>query len=308
MLTQQLNTLGGIGVERIDLHQLYMVGGDLHPFLDLSARDANAAELFFALMRASVAVDKLLGQDSPMRLDFCRPDAVTLKLELAQLRDQCFTDAATGAFSFPTDTNQQVPGWRMHSARAALITFEAVFRTEMQRAATYVVPKRGTYDLGDLVDKAEETFSEPVRALIGHLAADEYRAAGRCYAFGIFTAAGYHCCRAVEAVLREYYRVFTGKKDGGTETWGMLLSGLEKCSGSAEPDAKTISHIKHVKDYDRNPLSHLRAVLDETDADVLLAASKVAITAMAMEIKQKNLSAAPVLDLEVPARISAVPV
>lgn len=171
------------------------------------------------------------------------------------------------------------------------------FQTEMQRAATYLVPKRGTYDLGDLVDRANETFSPEVRGVIGAVANEEYVNAGRCFAFGLFTASGYHCCRAVEAVLREYFRLFTGKAIKGTEQWGEMIGGLEKCSGSLIPEPKTLGHIRHVKDFDRNPLSHVRAVLDETDADILLAASKVAITAMAAEIHKKHLTGAPVLEL-----------
>lgn len=185
----------------------------------------------------------------------------------------------------------------MWSLKTSLETFETVFQTEMQRTATYLVPKRGTYDLGDLVDRANETFPAEVRGIIGPVANDEYINAGRCYAFGLFTASGYHCCRAVEAVLREYYFVFTGKRDKGTEQWGELVGGLEKCAGVLVPEKKTLGHIRHIKDFDRNPLSHVRAVLDETDADILLAASKVAITAMAAEMHRKQLAGAPVLEL-----------
>lgn len=167
----------------------------------------------------------------------------------------------------------------------------------MQRAATYLVPKRGTYELGDLVDRASDTFPCELRGTIGEQALAEYNAAGRCYAFGLFTAAGYHCCRAAEAVLRLYYRSLTNSLDSGNETWGALIGLLEKVSGDKRPDPKTLGHIKHLKDYERNPLSHLRAVLSSTDADILLSGAKVAIAAMAVELLKKNAEAEPTLAL-----------
>jgi hypothetical protein len=282
-------------VERIDLYQLYEIGSQLHPFSELTD-DAPIGSMFLPLMNAISAVQRLLGPDSPARLDFCRPDAEKLQQELASLQEGLFRNG-DGAWSFPSDPNQRVDSWRMFAPKAALAAFEAVFRTEMQRAATYLVPKRGTYDLGDLVDRANETFPDEIRATIGQMANEEYINAGRCFAFGLFTASGYHCCRAVEVVLREYFRSFTGKTDTGKEQWGQLIEQLENCSNTTKPSEKTLSHIRHVKDYDRNPLSHTRIVLSSTDADMLLASAKVAITAMASELNQKNLAGAPVLAL-----------
>lgn len=287
---------GAPRVERIDLYQLYVVGSELHPLLEVASDDTTVARLFMPLMNAIAALERLLGPEAPARLDFCRPDAENLHKAMLSLQDRYFRDEQ-GGWTFPTNGNEPVESWRMYTVKTALTAFEAVFRTDMQRAATYLVPKRGTYDLGDLVDRANETFPTDVRAVIGQLANEEYISAGRCYAFGLFTAAGYHCCRAVEAVLREYYRLFTGKADTGKEQWGDLIGGLEKCAGVVVPEPKTLSHIRHLKDFDRNPLAHVRAVLDATDADMLLAGSKVAITAMAAEINKKNLASAPVLAL-----------
>lgn len=284
-------------MERIDLYQLYAIGSQLHPFVDIAADATTVGLLFLPLMNATTALERLLGPEPPARLDFCRPDAENLYNELVLLQNQYFRDA-DGKWAFNFDPNLRVESWVMYKAKVAIGTFETVFRTDMQRSATYLVPKRGTYDLGDLVDRANETFGIGIREVIGYRANEEYKNAGRCYAFGLYTAAGYHCCRAVEAVIREYYHLFVGKEPDGSETWGDLLKGLGECTGHFIPDPKTISHIKHVKDYDRNPLMHLKAVLDITDADMLLAASKVAIVAMAVEILKAKLDNAPSLPLQ----------
>ncbi|AMJ59962.1 hypothetical protein [Bosea sp. PAMC 26642] len=285
-------------MERIDLFQLYSIGSELHPIAVVVSDDTTVGRLFMPLMNASAAIERLLGPDAPARLDFCRPDAALLRRELGNLQNTYFRDGE-GNWTFPPDGNLKIEAWRMYGAKNAMAAFEAVFRTDMQRSATYLVPKRGTYDLGDLVDRANETFPPEVRVTMGPLANDEYISAGRCYAFGLYTASGYHSCRAIEAVFREYYRLFTGKADNGKEQWGDLIGGLEKCSGALVPEPKTLSHIRHVKDFDRNPLAHVRAVLDATDADMLFAYSKVTITAMAAEINKKRLAGSPVLALAV---------
>ena len=283
-------------MDRIDLHRLYVIGSELHPLIAASRADTTVGDFFLPLWNARRAIGELLSADGPVRLDFCRPAAENLRSEINTLELQHFRNPE-GGLNFSSET--AIESWELWTLKEAIEKFETVFQTEMQRAATYLVPKRGTYDLGDLVDRADDTFPDDLKGVIGEQALAEYRAAGRCYAFGLFTASGYHCCRAAEAMLREYYRVLTDLVDDGTETWGNLLAGLEKIEGAKAPDAKTMGHIKHLKDHERNPLSHLRADLTVTDADILLAASKVAISAMAAEMIKKKAEAEPSLALVV---------
>lgn len=285
-------------MDRIDLYRLYVIGSELHPLIAASRSDTTVGDFFLPLWNASRAIDELLSADGPVRLDFCRPAAEKLKSEINALGLKHYRNP-DGGVSFGSAPDTAIASWELWNLKNAIEAFETVFQTEMQRAATYLVPKRGTYDLGDLVDRADDTFPDHLKRVIGAQALAEYRAAGRCYAFGLFTASGYHCCRAAEAMLREYYRALTDLVDDGTESWGVLLAGLEKVNGPKEPDAKTMGHIKHLKDHDRNPLSHLRADLGVMDADVLLAASKVAMSAMAAEIAKKNAEVEPPLALVV---------
>lgn len=274
-------------MDRIDLYRLYVIGSEVHPMLDVSRNDTTVGALFLPLQNALRAINELLNPEGPIRLDFGRDAAAQAQSSLIAMDREHFRNE-DGGRRFPENYSDPIPSYEMWPIKRALEMFEPVFQTEMQRAATYLVPKRGTYDLGDLVDRADETFPSELRVLIGAQALEEYRAAGRCYAFGLFTASGYHCCRATEAVLRDYYRELTGKTDKGTETWGKLLEEIEKIEGANAADPKTLGHIKHVKDHDRNPLSHLRANLSSIDADILLSASKVAMAAMASELSKRS--------------------
>jgi hypothetical protein len=271
---------GSADVERIDLYAVYRAGAELSQVSNLGTEDVIVSKIFFQITGGVSALRVLLSENSPAALHLSRQSANELLDALNSLVQYHFYDDK-GGFNFPPP--EKKAEWHLMARIAnAYRTFEPVFRAEMQESATYRVPKRGILNIGDLVDRASETFPGDVLSMIGPVARKEYDAAGRCYAFGLYTASGYHSCRAVEAVLRPYFRYFTGKADDGTEVWGKLIDALEKAD--PRPDEKTLSHIRHIKDYDRNPLSHLRADLDATDADVLMSYAKVAITVMAREL------------------------
>lgn len=292
---------GGSPVERIDLFRIYQLGNEIHPLADFPDPPAPLASVFFHVVNGLAAVRGLLGIESPARIELSRHAATEL-LGVLQDFDKANFRGDDGNFLFP-DKDAPVPPWMSWRIRDAVKTFEAVFRAEMQNTASYRVPKRGTYHISDLVDRADMTFSSVVYHEIGDMAVSEYKAAGKCYAFGLYTASGYHSCRAAESVLREYYRIFTGKDDTGNEPWGQLVKELEhNVEGRPAVPARTIEQIKHLKDYYRNPLSHLRSVLEEIDADVLLSGAKVAMTAMARDIldKKEKESVQPTLQLVPP--------
>lgn len=293
-------------MERIDLSKLYNLGADLHPIGDFPDKETPAHVVFPALLSSQAAIALLLGPDAPVRIEISRPAAVELRKAIDSLYNGIFIDKE-GRFSFPSNETVVYP-YQFYYIKEAIRTFEAVFRAEMQVSATYKVPKKGIYDTGYLVDKSSDAFPENLFPYIAKMALSEYMEAGRCYAFGLYTASGYHSCRAAEAVLREYYTFFTGKTDSGEENWGRLINDLAGISNGKKPSpddvplapVRTIDQIRHLKDHSRNPLSHLRSVLDEKDADELLSRAKVVIMAMASDIMEKKEAIEPVLQLDPP--------
>jgi hypothetical protein len=177
-----------------------------------------------------------------------------------------------GKFNVPQSGTLE---YNYYELRDSLQNFEAVFRAEMQAAATYWVPKRGTHSTRDLVDNFDRTFLPDLHQAIGETALNEYRNGGRCFAFGLWTAAGYHSYRAVEAVLRPYYRAFVGKEAAEGKTWHNLIQELELVEVDPKPVDKTLFYLRQLKDNERNPLMHVRIVLDEQDADLLLGSAKL---------------------------------
>jgi hypothetical protein len=280
-------------MDRADLYRVYEFGGAIKclPFRE----GVKAAEIFGPLFTARLALEALLGQDPQAKVDVCLPAAREFKAALDALYNEYFHDKEKNEFKYTEDAKtREVAEWDLWGPRAALQNFEAVFRADMQIAATYWVPQRGAYGTRDLVDHFERSFLPDLMPSIGMQALKEYRSAGRCFAFGLWTAAGYHSCRAVEAVLRPYFCLLTDQEDKESRTWGNLIEELERSVKTPKASDKTLFYLRQIKDNERNPLMHVRIVLDEQDADLLLSSAKNVIVMMAREIDAiKNPKEAP---------------
>lgn len=270
-------------MDRADLYRIYELGGNVHR-LSAIGDGITLGDAFLPLWQARAALRTLTGSDPQVKIDICSLAAMELEKVLNEIERSHFWNNEKNEFAYPADKSQTIYPWLVYELKDALQSFEAVFRAEMQAASTYWVPKRGTHSTRDLVDAFDNTFLPELRATLGPMALDEYRSAGRCFAFGLWTAAGYHACRAVEAVLRPYYEKLTGKEATEGKTWGHLIEGLEKVEADLKPNEKTLFYIRQLKDNERNPLMHVRVVLDEMDADLLLGAAKIAMMHMAREL------------------------
>ena len=166
------------------------------------------------------------------------------------------------------------------------ISVETVFQAEMRDAPTYQIPECGNYSTPKLVNMAEQTFSPELLKFISEKSQKDFNAAGRCLAFSLLTAAGFHVVRAVEGTLEVYYQTFTGKT-GTLKGWDAYLKALERVvedDASPRPESKTINLLKQMKDDYRNPVVHPRVVLAEADARILFSNGEAAIMGMAQEI------------------------
>lgn len=285
-------------MDRADLYRVFELGGALRPLASIND-DTTLARTFQVVVQARNALNELLGSAPQAKVDLCVAAARELQNAVNYIEIEYFRDQ-DGKFSYPKDaTTRKIDPWNVWSITRAIQNFEAVFQAEMQTAATYWVPKRGSYSTRDLVDAFERSFLPEHHDVIGQTAINEYRNAGRCFAFGLWTAAGYHSCRAVEAILRPYYRAFTGKEEKEGHTWHNLIEGLEKTKEEPKPIDKTLFYLRQLKDNERNPLMHVRVVLDEQDADLLLSSAKIAIVQMARELiaLEKEKLATPLLQV-----------
>ncbi|MDA9424018.1 hypothetical protein [Bradyrhizobium sp. CCBAU 53380] len=205
-----------------------------------------------------------------------------------------------GNFDFDKDWSKPASSFGISQVQESLTKLEHTLAAEFEKTATYLVSKTNSFDTETLIERAIETFPPEVRAELNEMACYDFKEAGKCLGFGLFTAAGFHLARATEAVMADYCRTFDVEVTKKA-TWGTLLAALSACTGDMVPDKSTISILEQIKNVDRNDLMHPRKTLSLTDATRLFHLATGAIIAMTLEIRSKVEKAAQgTLVLEAP--------
>jgi hypothetical protein len=180
-------------------------------------------------------------------------------------------------------------------ARSDLIVkcldLQAVVLADLQRMPIYSVPKQGAYDTDDLIDNADAVLPVEVRVKLSQLALDEIKESGRCLAYGVATASGFHMMRAVEDVLRYYCATVTvhGVKGQKIElpkthvpSWGDYTAYLEHSKEADVIETRALLHPlgKNQRDF----IAHPEKVLTPNEAYSLFQEGQAAINRMADRI------------------------
>jgi len=172
-------------------------------------------------------------------------------------------------------------GYKAFSISTAKQAFEYVLSAELNSLDTYLLTQQGIYNTADLVERAEMAFSESTRSHVTEEAKKDFRQGGRCLAFELPTASGFHAMRATEAVLRQYHRLVMRLPDTTkSPDMSQCINELRK----AGEDAKLISILDSIRDLHRNPQMHPEVFLTMDEAMRLFDISKSAINAMADRI------------------------
>jgi hypothetical protein len=150
-----------------------------------------------------------------------------------------------------------------------------VLNTELGQLDTYFVSRTGIYSTPELIERADEQFAPNIRERFPESTRLDIRQAGRCLAFELPTAAGFHIMRATESILREYYDIYVGKKPK-TRNWGRYIADLKR----TKANPKTVAVIDQIRDLHRNPTIHPETVLSSSEALILFGIAQSAIIAM----------------------------
>jgi hypothetical protein len=276
-------------VERINSFSFYDIGKDFKAIEALEADEHAPSDLFFPIRVAITAVDSLLN-GKPIPLGISRAKASDFRTHFGNFWDENFTqvdDQGKKTTRYPEPTATKISKWQLYWIKKALGEFETVFAEEMKEAATYYVPRRGIFWTPALVDTADEAFPEALRGHIPQKTKDDWKSAGRCLAFSLLSASGFHAARAVEGTLEAYYQLFSGQPGATLKNWYDYKEELDKIAARKPvpcPNPKTLAELDQMRTDYRNPIMHPRVVLDEADARMLFANGESLIIAMAQEI------------------------
>lgn len=278
----------GNDVEKINQYSFFELGQSLQQLKGISVGEKVEITQILGCFNAQNRLEALKN-GKPVPVHVCS-EALTNLLsainEFVEAHYYTENDEGKKEFKRPDD-NAVIKSAPHNRMMLALNAFETIFSAEIREVTTYFVPERGIYNTSGLVDRADDSFPENIKIKLPDKTTNDWRAAGRCLAFNLLTASGFHACRAVEGTIEIYYKHFSGK-DETLKSWNEYVIALEKIEQNSSVDSKplmkTITEIKQMKDDFRNPIAHPRVILQEGDARILFANSESLIIAMIQEI------------------------
>jgi hypothetical protein len=158
-----------------------------------------------------------------------------------------------------------------NGVKAALRDFEKAFHRSLEQSNAFEVEKVGIYDMGALISNADELFLPDTRQKLAAKTREDWCSAGKCLAFELSTAAGFHTVRATETVIHEYYIKATSnpitRKD---RNWGAYVRNLNKHlkdnPTTSKVDRKLVSLIDQIREHHRNVVIHPEQTLTPSQA------------------------------------------
>jgi hypothetical protein len=264
-----LCAMEGRDMKQINTYALYQLANQLAPLRAVPPDPAQLnRDVGFSLYLANFYIKQFFVEQRLVPLELSSDAAAELSDAIGPI--------ATKLWAEPPG---EVGEWDLRNIQTKLANLETVMGLELQRHQTYLVSQIGGYSMPLLATKAEVNILEDALAIIGEQAKKDFREAGRCLAFEVPTAAGFHAMRATEHVLRQYYTRLTGQPAGRKE-WATCVAELTK----AGAPAKVMQILDQVRDLHRNPLMHPQDFLSMKEAIGLFDIAKSAIGALAEEV------------------------
>lgn len=191
----------------------------------------------------------------------------------------------------PPKFDDSFSSWQFSAVRNKLDMFKTVFTAECAEVDVYSVEQISLYKTSDLVSAASNTLPVGTRENVPLGAKVEFDDAGRCLAFGLPTACGFHALRGVELVIEGYLRAFGVTKK--LQSWNDYVESAKALAESSEekkPALKVSQMIDRLRSLDRNPLMHPRDTLDEVGADMLFRLSSLTVYEIVKDMKANGRS------------------
>jgi hypothetical protein len=227
---------------------------------------------------ARQALKGMLAGDVKFKLDESRDTAEALLPILQEIID-----------AHAVSPESQLVSEQVSRFNAALFAFHAAIQLELGRAPIFYVTSKGVYETRRLISDAAAVF-EGYRDRLPEEAIADTNQAGRCLAFELPTAAGFHIARATEATIKKYMDAYgcTPFKES-QRNWGQYIKALEEKGANA----KITQHLTQLKDLHRNPVTHPEVTLTMPEAIQLWALCTSAMQAMVGDIEKKSPKPAP---------------
>jgi hypothetical protein len=172
-------------VIRISIPYVYNLHESLLPLVSIKQDDTLGQHLF-SIINAENLLEQFLHQSlwgSYLRV--CRQPGGSLLNAIRELHGDL------------QNLDAVLEYWKVVGMQQQLASFKAIMEAELLTAASYLVTARRGYDIATLIEAAEVIFPDELVRKVPNVLFD-LREAGKCIAFDLGTAAGFHLLRALE--------------------------------------------------------------------------------------------------------------
>jgi len=266
---------------------------DLPFFIELGAALEEASSIdpkgevfdaYFQLFRLRANLD-ILDSGEHARLSATAHDLAQLRAALIKFENGHFRNEEGGWRSPPDGEKSE---YELSSLLSIISRFRTVLIADLRVAAAFAVMRSGIFDVNLLVNSAHEALGDDARKNLDVSVLHEIDACGKCLAFNLPTASGFHAMRAVERAIRAYLgKFFSSDEIRKMNNWGQYIAGLERANSAdskTKPSQEAIALIRQIKDIYRNPVIHPERVLSPEEAATLFHSTLAAISRIGLEL------------------------
>jgi hypothetical protein len=272
--------IGGGSVRKLDnLYALYELGrrmGALRSMLKTKqVMDSDIGSQCFLCMEGL----KYLVSDAAVPLQRSKESAVKLHGSIqAMINGDPVTDAKQ-EYREPLNPFFTTP------IKEDIDTFQIALSEELKSLPLFSVEGKGNLSTDRLVDGAADGYPASVIALLDTFTIREINEGGRCLAYAMPTACGFHILRAVEVGLKGYVLAATGTLPKlNNRNWGEYITQMTNAGASSD-----LIDLLRILKTKRNPLMHPKDSLEMEDAIGIFCICQNAIETLISDVRAKGL-------------------
>jgi hypothetical protein len=187
--------------------------------------------------------------------------------------------------------DEQHQSWNYSSIRQKISDFRSVFEAESVDLDVYFVEPYSIYQTSALVSNGSDIIPSPLHEHLPKGTVEEFNSAGKCLAFDLPTACGFHALRGLELVMENYLRKHNVNKK--MHSWNDFIKAVEKLIEDAKepaPSQKVAAMIDRMRTLDRNPLMHPTNTLDIDAAHSLFTLCAITSIELTHDLQKAKLS------------------
>lgn len=174
-----------------------------------------------------------------------------------------------------------VPASALWAIKTSYEQYRAALLAAFSAMGVFLVDQKGSHDAYTLLFEGEKLFPVDLPDKVPEAKFDAQQA-GKCLAYNVATACGFHTFRVLESVVRRYWTLTTGgKAHPKVRSLGVYVRAFKEAKAG---DPKVIAALEQIKELHRNPLIHPEAALETEEALSILGLTRSAVSAMLVHL------------------------